>query len=70
VAPNGARSGRVCVADAFADLLELIVRDYAIPDAQKDIDLNASVDEPAAVIEADKQLIVTESTERARQLFP
>ena len=58
------------MADAFADLLELIVRDYAIPDAQKDIDLNASVDEPAAVIEADKQLIVTESTERARQLFP
>ena len=37
---------------------------------RKDIDLNASVDEPAAVIEADKQLIVTESTERARQLFP
>ena len=58
------------MADAFADLLDLIVRDYAIPDAQKDIDLNASVDEPAAVIEADKQLIVTESTERARQLFP
>ena len=27
---------------------------------RKDIDLNASVDEPAAVIEADKQLIVTE----------
>jgi hypothetical protein len=58
------------VADAFADLLELIVRDYAITDAQKDIDLNASVDEPAAVIEADKQQIVTEASERARQLFP
>jgi hypothetical protein len=52
------------VADAFADLLELIVRDYAITDAQKDVDLNASVDEPAAVIEADKQQIVTETAER------
>jgi hypothetical protein len=29
------------VADAFADLLEIIVRDYAITDAQKDVDLNA-----------------------------
>jgi len=29
------------VADAFADLLDLIVRDFAITDAQKDIDLNA-----------------------------
>jgi hypothetical protein len=70
VARNGARSGRVCVADAFADVLELIVRDYAITDAQKDVDLNASVDEPASVIEADKQQIVTEAAERARQLFP
>src|SRR3712207_9426363 len=70
VAPNGARSGRVCVADAFAELLDLIVRDYAITDAQKDVDLNASVDEPAAVIEADKQQIVTDATERARELFP
>jgi len=58
------------VADAFADVLELIVRDYAITDAQKDVDLNASVDEPASVIEADKQQIVTEAAERARQLFP
>jgi len=58
------------VADAFADLLELIVRDYAITDAQKDVDLNASVDEPASVIEADKQQIVTEASERARQLLP
>jgi hypothetical protein len=64
VAPSGARSGRVCVADAFADVLELIVRDYAITDAQKDVDLNAAVDEPAAVIEADKQQIVTEAAER------
>jgi hypothetical protein len=58
------------VADAFAELLDLIVRDYAITDAQKDVDLNASVDEPAAVIEADKQQIVTDASERARELFP
>ena len=60
----------MCVADAFAELLDLIVRDYAITDAQKDVDLNASVDEPAAVIEADKQQIVTDEAERARELFP
>src|SRR3954469_22440640 len=70
VAPSGARSGRVCVADAFAELLDLIVRDYAITDAQKDVDLNAPVDEPAAVIEADKQQIVSDASERARELFP
>src|SRR3712207_3785956 len=70
VAPNGARRGRVCVADAFAELLDIIVRDYAITDAQKDVDLNASVDEPAAVIEADKQQIVTDAADRARELFP
>jgi hypothetical protein len=70
VAASGARSGRVCVADAFADLLELIVRDYAITDAQKDVDLNASADEPAAVIEADKQQLATDAAERARQLYP
>ena len=58
------------MADAFAELLDLIVRDYAITDAQKDVDLNASVDEPAAVIEADKQQIVTDAAERARELFP
>ena len=33
------------MADAFADVLELIVRDYAITDAQKDVDLNATADE-------------------------
>ena len=35
---------RVRVADPFSDLLEFIVREYAITDGQKDIDLNASVD--------------------------
>ena len=41
------------MADAFAELLEHIVRDYAITDAQKDVDLNAPADEPAADIEAE-----------------
>jgi hypothetical protein len=58
------------VADAFAELLEVIVRDYVITDAQKDIDLNASVDEPAAVIEADKERIADEADDRARELYP
>jgi hypothetical protein len=58
------------VADAFADLLDLIVRDFAITDAQKDIDLNAPAEEPSSVIEADKRQIVTEAAERARELFP
>lgn len=58
------------MADAFTNLLDLIVRDYAITDAQKDVDLNAPADEPATVIEAEKHHIVTESAERARHLFP
>ena len=58
------------MADAFAELLDLIVRDYAITDAQKDIDLNATADEPAAVIEADKQQIAADAAERARELYP
>lgn len=58
------------MTDAIADLVQVIVRDYAITDAQKDVDLNAPADEPAAVIEADKHHIVTEAAERARQLFP
>lgn len=58
------------MADPFSDLLEFIVREYAITDGQKDIDLNATVDEPAAVIEADKRAIVTDEAERARALLP
>ncbi len=58
------------MADAFAELLDLIVRDYAITDAQKDVDLNAPADEPATVIEADKRHIVSEAAERARAMFP
>ncbi len=62
--------GEVRVADPFSDLLEFIVREYAITDGQKDIDLNASVDEPAAVIEADKRAVVADASDRARELFP
>jgi hypothetical protein len=58
------------VADAFTELLDTIVRNYVIVDAQKDIDLNATAEEPASVIEADKQRIVADSSARARFLAP
>jgi hypothetical protein len=58
------------VADAFAVLLDLIVRDLVITDAQKDVDLNATADEQAGSIEAEKRRIVTEAEDRARALYP
>lgn len=58
------------MADPFAELLESIVRDYVITDAQKDIDLNATADEDAAVIEAEKRQIVEDASQRARELLP
>jgi hypothetical protein len=58
------------VTDPFAELLESIVRDYVITDAQKDIDLNAPADEDAAVIEAEKRHIVEDASARARDLLP
>lgn len=58
------------MADPFAALLESIVRDYVITDAQKDVDLNASADEDAAVIEAEKQNIVVDAADRARAMLP
>ena len=58
------------MADPFADVLDAIVRDYVIVDGQKDVDLNASADESAAVIEAEKQHIASDATERARELLP
>ena len=58
------------MADPFAELLESIVRDYVITDAQKDIDLNASADEDAAVIEAEKRQIVADASQRAREWLP
>jgi hypothetical protein len=58
------------VADSFAVLLEYIVRDFVIPDAQKDVDLNASADESAASIESAKSRIVSSAAERGRELLP
>lgn len=58
------------MADSFAVLLEYIVRDFVIPDAQKDVDLNASADESAASIEAEKSRIVSLAAERGRELLP
>jgi hypothetical protein len=58
------------VADAFAELLDFIVRDLVITDAQKDVDLNATADEQAGSIEAEKQRIATEAEDRARALYP
>jgi hypothetical protein len=54
------------VADPFAELLDAIVRDYVITDAQKDIDLNAPADEGGGTIEAEKQRIATGAQEQAR----
>jgi hypothetical protein len=56
------------VADPFAELLDTIVRDYVITDAQKDVDLNAAPDIPAENIEAQKQDIVADAGETARRL--
>ena len=50
------------MADPFADLLDAIVRDYVITDAQKDVDLNAPADEAASMIEAEKRHIVAEAS--------
>ena len=58
------------MADAFAELLDYIVRQYVIPDAQKDIDLNASAEESAKVIEAGKERAVVDAADRARTLYP
>jgi hypothetical protein len=58
------------VADPFAELLESIVRNYVITDAQKDVDLNAPADEDAAVIEAEKRHIVADASRQAREMLP
>jgi hypothetical protein len=58
------------VADPFAELLDTIVRDYVITDAQKDVDLNAPADTPAETIEAQKRDIVADAEETARRLGP
>ena len=58
------------MADPFGELQASIVRDYVITDGQKDIDLNATADESAATIEADKRRVVADATEQAQELYP
>ncbi len=58
------------MADSFALLLDYIVRHFVITDAQKDVDLNATADETAATIEAEKSRIAATAVGRARDLLP
>jgi hypothetical protein len=54
--------------DPFAALLDAIVRGLVISDAQKDVDLNASAEESASTLEAEKQRAVSEAANRKRSL--
>ena len=56
------------MADAFSALLDAIVRDLVIVDAQKDVDLNSAPDIDGNVIEEQKTEIATSSEARASQL--
>ena len=56
------------MADAFSALLDAIVRDLVIVDAQKDVDLNSAPDVDGSAIEAQKAEIITSSEARAAQL--
>lgn len=58
------------MADPFTDLLDAIVRNYVIIDAQKDVDLNATAEETAADIDAQKQRAAGEAVALARKLAP
>ena len=58
------------MAEPFADLLNAIVRDLLITDAQKDVDLNAPADESADAIESAKERIAATAAEQARALLP
>jgi hypothetical protein len=62
------RSGGAQVANAFDELLEWIVRKLVIPDAQKDVDLNASAEESAEAIASEKEKIAEGAVDRARSL--
>ena len=62
--------GAVLVAEPFAELLDYIVRDLVITDGQKDVDLNASADEDATVIDAQKRQFAASAVEQARALLP
>lgn len=56
------------LADAFSALLDAIVRDLVIVDAQKDVDLNSAPDIDGGVIEAQKAEIVSTAEARAAEL--
>lgn len=56
------------MADAFSRLLDAIVRDLVIVDAQKDVDLNSAADISGGTIEAQKAEIVASSETRAAEL--
>lgn len=58
------------MADPFAVLLDAIVRDYVVTDAQKDVDLNATAEESAADIEAEKRRATTSAQQQATRLAP
>ena len=58
------------MAEPFAELLNAIVRDLLITDAQKDVDLNAAADESAAAIESEKERIAATAEEQASALEP
>jgi hypothetical protein len=66
---DGKREG-VIVANAFAELLASIVRDLVIPDAQKDVDLNAPADESAEAIESAKARAIEQAGDQERALGP
>lgn len=53
------------MADAFSALLDAIVRDLVIVDAQKDVDLNAAAESDGSEIEAQKARIASTATARA-----
>lgn len=56
------------MADAFSELLDAIVRDLVIVDAQKDVDLNSDADVDGAAMESQKAEIVEAAQARAAQL--
>ncbi len=56
------------MADAFSALLDAIVRDLVIVDAQKDVDLNSGSEVDGSAIAAQKAEIVASSEARAAEL--
>ena len=56
------------MADAFSALLDAIVRDLVIVDAQKDVDLNSASDVDGDVLESQKSEIVATAEARAAEL--